>query len=259
MKNRSLFVHFTKEEHAFVERAFDWVRKAQAHDIVTTPFLDPRERDILESLVNRERDLLVQSQGGAPHAERQRVVLAPDYVVDIPMEKFGLTCFRVFTESESELKHPDVLGALLGLGIRRDKLGDIYPTKEGADLVVASELKEFFLTELQKIGRERIRIEEIEMDELSKQLEETEEKSVTVSSLRIDVVLSAAHRLSRTLSTNMIKSGKAKLNWRIVEDPSTLVNEGDMLSLRQYGRTRISAICGNTKKGRIILKISSFN
>lgn len=259
MKNRSLFVHFNKDEHPFVERVLDWIQQARKHQIVTTPFLDPREQDILESLVNHEGELMVQMNGGCKEAERKRAVLFPEYLGEVEPSLFSLAFLRITTGSGTTLSHRDVLGSILSLGIERKKVGDIYPTPSGADLVVVSELKDFFLMEWQKIGRQQIRIEEIGVDDLSKSKDKKEVKSVTVSSLRIDVVLSSAFRLSRNESTAMVKSGKAKLNWRLVQNPSTLVKEGDLISLRHYGRTKIEQITGRTKKGKIILKISSLS
>lgn len=260
MKNHSLFVHFSKEEQPFVERVFDWLYQVKkTHHIVTTPFLDPRERVIIESLVNREDELEFQFHGGHLEAERKRAVIFPDYVVEVEKEQFAISYLRVVTASQNRLTHPEVLGALLGLGIKREMIGDIYPHETGADFVTVSELKPFFLTELQKIGRERVRIEEIEMDDLTKPDEMTDVKSVTVSSLRIDVVLSAAHRLSRTLATKMIKSGKAKRNWRLAEDPAITVETGDIISLRKYGRIRVLSNEGFTKKGKIVLKLGFYS
>jgi RNA-binding protein YlmH len=52
----------------------------------------------------------------------------------------------------------------------------------------------------------------------------------------------------------LIKQGESKVNYKIVEDPSFLLDEGDLLSLRGTGRVKLIAVLGSTKRDRIKLQ-----
>ncbi|MGX9707898.1 RNA-binding protein [Laceyella tengchongensis] len=257
-EKETLFMHFRPEERIVVERALDWAWKvAHQHQTVLTNFLDPRERDIVNMVVRRQPDLNVWSDGGHADAERRRVFIAPGYVVEDP-EMFGLTYLRIEANSGKKLEHPDVLGALLGLGIKREKLGDILPHDTGCDLVAASELEGLLLVQVGQIGREHVNIRTIARDELAHPSQKKRVHAVTVASLRIDAVLAEGFRISRSKVAQLIKSGKCKANHKIVDQPDFTVAQGDLLSLRGFGRLYVESIGGNTKKGRIWLDLVEF-
>ena len=153
------------------------------------------------------------------------------------------------------LTHKDYLGGILGLGIKRSKVGDILVHEAHTDIILKEEISGFIQINLEKIGNRKVTIEEI----TSSQLEEPEifykEIKKTLSSYRLDVYLSAAYNLSRQESLSLIKSGYVKVNWEPINKNSKELIIGDIISVRGYGRSILHSVEGVSKKGRIIANI----
>ncbi len=82
-----------------------------------------------------------------------------------------------------------------------------------------------------------------------------EQRTVSVASLRVDALVSGVFRLSRAKASEAIRGGKCRVNWKVVEDPSRTLEEGDTVSLRGWGRFRVDAVEGKTKKGRFLVRV----
>ncbi|TCS94611.1 RNA-binding protein [Hazenella coriacea] len=254
----TIMAHFRQEERPFVERCSDWIERSMTrYQPIVTPFLDPREQHILETLIRRQIEVVFFKNGGFPTAERSRVVLGPDYLNEEP-ELFQLSFLRMETTSGKMLEHPDVLGSLLGLGLKREKIGDILPHDQGCDVVIVGELSEFIRMHLTQVGKEHVTLREISHEDLLIFQPVMTLRTVTVVSLRVDALISEGFRLSRTKATALIKSGKCKVNWKVVEQPSFTIQEGDMISIRGYGRLQLKTLDRITKKGRKMVEIASY-
>jgi RNA-binding protein YlmH len=255
MKREALFAHFRPEERPFAERVLDWIyRAAEKYQPVQTPFLDPRQQFIVRSLVNREPDIGVWSDGGYEGAERGRMWVLPAHFPPDELPS-GLAFLAIRPLSGRELKHPDVLGSLLGLGIKREKLGDLLLHPDGCHTVVADELANFIRLQLNRVGRETVSVEEISREDLVIPERDAIVQSITVASLRVDAVCAEGFRLSRSKASQLIKSGKCKVNWKVVDNPAETVAEQDMISLRGFGRLLVGKIDGRTKKGRYWVEV----
>lgn len=90
------------------------------------------------------------------------------------------------------LTHRDYLGSLMGLGIKRESTGDILVRKDGADIIVLKEMASFIMMNMDKAGRARLQFEEVPVSELIVPEFHRIEVTESVSSLRLDNVLSAA-------------------------------------------------------------------
>lgn len=249
----NILQHFRKDEQPFIERVFEWKKEVQDHYAPKlTDFLDPREQFIVQSIVGTNEDILVFGEGVFEEAERKRILIAPSYFVptlkDFEMKVLKLTYPSKFIQ----LKHPDMLGALLALGIDRNKFGDIRIHDEEIQFTCTKEMALYVKTNLMKVGKVKVHIEElISMEELIPQQEEWIEKSITVSSMRLDVVLSNSFNISRQKSQQLVRGGKVKVNFTICEEPSFDLEDGDMISCRGFGRFKILLIEGRTKKEKI--------
>lgn len=255
MHNQQLFTHFRKEEHSFVERALDWIyRSSVHHNEVLTPFLDPREQYILTTLVNREQnEIQMVKDGGYTNAERCRVCIFPEYLVP-GEDSFSLVYLSL--SSEFSLEHREVLGSLLGLGIQRHIIGDILPKSNGADVIIAKEMKNYVMGTLTKVGRKGIIISEIARDQLWTEQQYGMEQQAIVSSLRLDTIIAAVCRFSRTKSAQLVRLGKCKVNWQTIDQADYSVTTGDVISVRGYGRIRLDEVQETTRKGRFPIRFS---
>ncbi|MDR6224782.1 YlmH family RNA-binding protein [Desmospora profundinema] len=248
------FRHFRPEERVLAERVLDWMTLAEVrYQPVLTPFLNPREQRVATMVINRSTDLSATADGGYEGAERCRMKVLPPYVEDAD---HGLAYLSLEpAERGRDLRHPDVLGSLLGLGLKRDKLGDILPFPGGCHVVVAEELAEFIRSQLNRIGRHPVHVETIQREELIVPETRTETVSVSVASLRLDAVLAEGFRLSRSRVSTAVKNGNAQINWKTTGNPAETVEEGDVLSLRGSGRIQVGEKLGVSKKGRFLLNL----
>ena len=151
-----------------------------------------------------------------------------------------------------------MLGSLLGLGIKRQKIGDIIVKEDKCDILLHKDVESYVLMNLFKVGKEKVRVNSIDLKDVIEPEIKYKDIFSTVASLRVDSVAAAGFGISRTKASELIKSGLLQINWEYTEDPSSEVKEGDVISLRGFGRIRLEEVRGNTKKGRISIHILRF-
>ncbi|MDF2923996.1 MAG: RNA-binding protein [Paenibacillaceae bacterium] len=256
---REWYAHFNDDEKAFVDKAWDWIKRAEDHHAVKrTDFLDPRQCHILTTLANRA-DVHVRQDGGYEGAERKRAVITPDYR-DPAAEEIGIKVLAV-TSADSRfnsLDHGDFMGAILSLGIKRDRIGDIHVIGHACHILVAEEIAEYFSMNLTQVHRVGVSTTLLPLAGLTTAQVQLEEMGLSVASLRLDGIASDVWRLSRAKILLPIKAGRCKLNWKAEEDPSRLLKEGDVVSLQGFGRFKVLEIEGVTKKGRMRVRVGKY-
>ncbi|TFE31751.1 RNA-binding protein [Cohnella luojiensis] len=260
MSHREIYEHFHPDEKSFVDRAWEWVeRAAERHETKRTDFLDPRQAHILFALANRHPDAQVVLNGGGTQAERQRAIIAPDYKT-LEDEDMGIVVLDISSDDRriSELDHGDYLGALLGLGIKRDKIGDLHVSEEGCHALIAEEIGDFLIGHMKQAHRVDVRVTVRPLSELREITSTLEEQVISVASMRLDGVASDVFRLSRTKIVAPIKAGRCRVSWKPVEDPSHPLREGDVVSMKGFGRFKILEVEGLSKSGRIRVRVGKF-
>lgn len=256
----ALYDHFHPEEKAFVDRALEWVeRSAQQHELKRTDFLDPRQAEIAASLANRHPDVHIRLDGGYEQAERKRAIIGPDYR-NLDDEPIGISVLAVHGSAREhlELDHGDYLGALLGLGIKRDRIGDIHVHQSFGHIIVLDEIADYLNIHLRQVHRLNVLTEILPLAELRTIVQKLEEESLSVASMRLDGIASDVYRVSRAKIVDPIRAGRCKVNWKTEEDPSELLKAGDVVSFKGLGRFKVLDVEGVTKKGRIRVKIGKF-
>ena len=257
-KSKNLFVHFHRREHPFVERCLDWKQQViDRYQEVITPFLTPREQEILTQLMKNEPALMFRVDGGLEEAERCRMQLGLAEMIEF-QSPIPIAFLRIVSHSGKRLKHQQVLGSILGLGVDRNQIGDLYPHAAGCDLVVAEEMSDYIQFHLERVGREKVRVEEISRDQLIREEPVIQIRKVLLSSLRLDTVVSGGFQVSRKKAANFIRTEKCSVNWKIEDNPSAQVEEGSLLSLRGHGRIRLIAVEKETKKGKFFVRFGVF-
>ncbi|MEK3935175.1 RNA-binding protein [Sporosarcina sp. FSL W7-1349] len=250
----TLLQHFRKDEQPFIEMATGWVREVEnAYSPKLTGFLDPRQQFIVES-VARGAGMSVSAYGAFEDAERQRLLLYPDYFSPEP-DDFQVTVFKVrYATKFLTLEHRDLLGALLSVGLDRSKFGDIRLNQEEVQFSIANEIKDYIVVNLTSVGKAKVTVEEVpEAGDWIMAAETWKESTYTVSSLRLDVVVAALTKASRQKAAALIQGERVKVNWAVRDQPSFELQESDMLSIRGAGRFKVSAIEGRTRKDKIRL------
>ncbi|MFC5588506.1 RNA-binding protein [Sporosarcina soli] len=252
----TILQHFRKDEQPFIEMAIGWIREVEdTYAPKLTGFLDPRQQFIVESLAHGS-DLQVGSSGAFSEAERQRMLIYPDYYVPESTD-YQIALFNVkYPAKFMKLEHRDILGSMMSLGIDRSKFGDIRIWEDVVQFTVADELKDYMTANFTSIGKSKVTVEENDRPEEWLQSADTWTEDLhIVSSMRLDVVVAALANISRQKAATLIHGEKVKVNWAVRDQPAFELQESDMLSIRGAGRFKVVGIEGRTKKDKIRLSI----
>ncbi|MBR3786717.1 MAG: RNA-binding protein [Firmicutes bacterium] len=195
--------------------------------------------------------------GGYPDAERVILINLPDYA--FLENENPLTVIRATkAEGSRELTHRDYLGSLVGLGIKRELLGDILVREDGADIICMSDIAEFILMNYCKAGRTNLSLEQRDIKDLIVPARKTQMITDTVASLRLDSVAASAFGLSRGKASEAITRGIVFVNHMEVTKPDYQLSEGDRITLRGKGKAVLSEIGGKSRKDRQYIKIERY-
>lgn len=245
-----------KQIEARVKDIFTIARKNREKK--ASNFLDPGQQQIAQDVAKSFPGVELCFEGGYEEAERKILVAYPEDLREEPF-KLPLGALRITTKDPDEyLGHRDYLGAILGLGISREKIGDILVGKASADIIVKEEIMEYIGLNLIKVGNVPVSVEETSLKELLQPERPYKELKSTVASLRLDAVAGLAFGISRSKMAPFIKGENVRLNFRVVKDPATPVKEGDVISANRLGRAKIVEVGGQSKKGRTYVKVHRY-
>ncbi|WP_210363748.1 RNA-binding protein [Bacillus sp. REN3] len=247
----NLYQHFRPEEREFIDQVINWKEYVeQNYAPKLTDFLDPREQQILATVIGKHAEVKWELFGGASGTERKRAFLFPEYL-EAEKEDFQIKLFGIeYAKKFVTIEHRQVLGSLMSLGLKRGKYGDILIDGDTVQFFAAAEVAGYIGLQLESIGRAAISLKELPLEQAVPIKEKWTEMTATVSSLRLDTVMASFYNLSRQKSQLLIQHGHVKVNWTTVENPAFECGEGDILSVRGHGRAKIAAIEGKTKKDK---------
>ncbi|MDU5585029.1 MAG: S4 domain-containing protein, partial [Pseudomonas aeruginosa] len=126
---------------------------------------------------------------------------------------------------------------------------DIYIGDGICEFVVLNKDKDFVKFNLTKIKNERVSIDFKKDNILSKNKIEYIEKKGFISSLRLDNIVSEFVNLSRSKAKTLIKRRIVKVNFQIIDNPSKIIEENSLISIRKEGRFIFDNVIGKSKKG----------
>ena len=156
-----------------------------------------------------------------------------------------------------KLTHRDLLGALKNLGIVREVVGDIVIRNNVAYIFVKEDISEFIVSELRRAKHTDLHVSKT--DSLPEgELYKTEAVRVQVSSPRADAMIARAFSLSRDDSSLLFSKKLVFINGSVSESPDKKLREGDVVSVRGYGRFIYRTEVGKTKKGKLNVEIERY-
>lgn len=255
---QSIYQHFKKEEQPFINAVMDWVSQVDhTYAAYATAFLNPREQEIVTSLVQRTADLKVYFFGGTPQAERQCAMITPEYFVPAPEDYQIRVCNIEYPTKFSQLTHGQILGTLLGSGVNRTMIGDIVTKDQRWQVWVNANIADFLALQVTRIGATSVQLVPVSLEEAFVGSVECNREEYIVSSLRLDTIIASVLALSRQKVRTLIEAGKVQLNWVRITDVGQGIQCGDYVSIRGFGRFQFIQSKGTTKKGKQIVVIES--
>lgn len=246
-----------------LSRVLDRLSDAETRSIPAhTSFLSPGEQAAVEDMLRARggapRYVLF---GGFPGAERRICVFLPDWQeeADVLAAPEGpIAAVRARFPRDVSLTHRDFLGALMGLGITREKLGDLLVGEGVCDILVLREALPILMTQFDTAGRARLTLSEIPLLELRPAPQEVKTVRDTVQTLRLDAVLGSGFSLSRTRSAELIHAGRVEIDHRPCDKPDRLVSQGAVLTCRGLGKCVLKECDRLSKKGRVMIVMERY-
>ena len=229
--------------------------------VTSTGFLDTHEQALAITASRHAAGVRTFMYGGYDEAERRMLVCVPR---DLPIndeeaEEGLLRVLRVKLPAISrELSHRDYLGSLLGLGIERKLTGDILVRPDGADIFIVPGIEEFLLKELHRIGSVEVKTEAVTAGELIIPEARVEFIKDSVSSIRLDSIVSSAFRISRGKAAEAIRKGLVSVDHAECVKPDAAVREGSSIVLKGKGKAVLEEAGGESRKGRIRILIKRY-
>lgn len=237
------------ENSELLKRAGDLAERCERSGMVcATGFLSPAEQYEIKNKLGYTQCSLVFHGGGAD-CERAAAFFLPDYMTEEDLDVSEYICAMKLKAYFGDPGHRDYMGALLGMGIGREWLGDIQVEESGAYVFCMKSVMRHLLS-IEKAGRYTVKASQVELSAVPARHVETESLSFSVMSLRLDAVAAGMFRLSRTEAAKQISAGNVSLNYSECLKTDCQVKEGDIISLRGRGKGSISGVGGNSRKGR---------
>ena len=221
-----------------------------------TRFLEPAQETWARQAAARA-GARVALWGGYEDAERRVAAFYPDDGSE--PEQWPIRALRLqWNEKFASPGHRDLLGAVMGLGIERETTGDIamgtYRERPCAYLFALEEMADYIAASLESAGRAALKVSLAE-EAPALLPPEGETLRLTVQQERLDAVVAAAYRLSRSEAQRLIAGGLVKLNHLPNLHTDARLSEGDLLSVRGYGRVRLVEFQGESRRGRQVVQV----
>ncbi|MCY0870171.1 MAG: YlmH/Sll1252 family protein [Firmicutes bacterium] len=231
---------------------------------VLTDFMSPAQRAGLESLAAKV-GTSVSMWGGYPEAERVRAIFAPDADMGVERELFALGCVRVDLPSDDvgpgrqPLRHGDLLGATLALGVDRGRIGDLVFQDTRAYIFCTDPLVRFLESNLTQAGRYRIQPVAQDISRLPDMAApKIAVTAIALMNLRLDACVSHAFGVARSEADEWIRRGQVSLNHVPCTHRDGRVAAGDVIAVRGRGRIKLLEITGTSRGGRTWVSIGRY-
>ena len=274
-----------KDEELLAKRLSELSHQSFQRGIITyTDFLNLNEQSILHALPKNSLYTGYILFGGYDSAERQMAAFLPEDALSLRGRYAGIPCgrdqkdeggsagrYRYFfmdrmtvlriaplhEKYADALTHRDYLGAIMNLGLERGKMGDILIDGSAALIFIDAKLTDILKKELLRIRYTSVSVSEEDWDDFQ-YIQNEQEIRGTVSSIRLDALLSLAFSTSRSKLTGLIEAGKVFVNGRLMTSNGYHIKERDIISVRGMGKFQYVEQLSVTKKNRVCVLIHKY-
>lgn len=256
-----------EEDRLLVSKLIDKISFIEKRNsIETTEFLDIHQRGILEKVLKNIKYKNNIVYGGYENAERTMIILYPAKLETVLENNYFdynnlIQIIRIILPNElrGKYNHRDYLGAIIKTGIKREKVGDIITSIDGADIIVEKEIIQYLKTSLSELTRfSKTTFEIHNVEELNITPPKTEIINIIVPSMRIDSIVSEIIRTSRSKAMEFIENERVFINSELVTKNSKILKENDTITVRGKGRFKVKQIVNSTKKGNLVVEIEKY-
>ncbi len=209
-------------------------------------FLDPKEKKFVLSKLRKNR---IPYQVYSPYPEAEKVLI---YNGEFPkIELLEIV-------SKEKLEHREILGMLFANQILPYSYSDIIITENTHYLIALKSVADYLKIHVQEIGKKQVKFLEKELSFLEEYQPEYDSFLYHVSGLRLDMIVSKITRQSRSAVEEIIAGKEVFLNYEVALKKDICLKEGDIFSIRGYGKYLFSKICYQNKKGNMDIEILKY-
>ena len=249
-------------------RLDDMCRTAEEGTLGVSCFLSPRELHFLRDRLCRKGTPFIE-WGGYEGAERAKIFVLPEYMEDVTsaegFEDFGFDCgmaaLTVKGSGYKKLTHRDFLGSILGLGLQRSVVGDIFILDGDvprAVVICEKNAARFLCDTLVKVGSDTVSVSVTDLSEIKAPERKYSHVSDTLASARADCVVAALCSLSREKARVAVVNGLLEIDYECCERPDRTLTAPCTVTVKGYGKYRINSLSDKTKKGRLRLDADKY-
>lgn len=198
-------------------------------------------------------------EGGSPLCERMIIRFGTPDLLGYE-EKYPIQCLKIVPQAPKfaeNLSHRDFLGAIMNLGIERDTIGDIFVNDKEAVVFCLDSIAGYLIDNLEQVRHTRVKcMADAGTEKLCSP--DTEQISLSVSSARIDTVVSKLYNVARSQSLELFRNGRVYVNGRLTGNNSYALKTGDIITARGFGRFVYIGEQGQTRKGKIRIGVEVY-
>lgn len=266
MNKQDLLKDYKRQEDKIcLSQVLDKIEFSKTRErIEYTDFLDMYQISLVENFLRKISFENYQLFGGYAESERKILIVYPEKYNERMIEKnynkmLKIVRIELPEEEQGKYSHRNYLGGIVKLGLKREKVGDILVSNDGADIIVVEDFAEILRKELPSLIRfenSKIAIEEI--PNIRKKEVKIEEVSIIVPSLRLDNIVSDLVRTSRSKAAQIINQERVFINGQNETKLSKQLKLNDVITIRGKGRFVIKEFAGTTRSGRTVVKIEKY-
>ena len=266
MNKQELLKDYKRQEDKIcLSQILDKIEFAKTKDrIENTDFLDMYQISLIENFLKKMQFKNYVLYGGYEEAERKLFITFSDKYDLSMIQKNYDKIFKVVRlelpdEEKGKYTHRNYLGGIIKLGLKREKVGDILVSEDGADIITLDEFSNILKEQLPTLTRfENTRIEIKQIKDLRPKEIKIENVKIIVPSFRLDNFVSDLAKTSRSKANEIISQERVFINGQSETKPSKQVKLNDIITIRGKGRFVVKEISGSTRSGRSVVVIEKF-
>ena len=242
-----------QEETVFCKKAYSICEKAEKMRMKSfSTFLDLRQKELFISQFNKFSGIKIEFSAGYTGDSERTIACVYDEYDEVFSWDYPISVIRSEINGDDKLTHRDFLGAIMNLMIKREYIGDILIENDICYIICHNNMAPVIISELKKVRHSFVDFEYYDQPvEYTRQI--SQQKSITVASMRLDAVVSAVLNCSRNEGSVLIKQGLVSVNHLLAKRVDFEIMDEDILSIRGKGKYKISFDGSKSRKDRYFI------
>jgi RNA-binding protein YlmH len=255
MDKKSFLNAINFEDTNLLSNLYDKINLSQkiSKPIFTSEFYPPNVWKAVSDM-NKSFNVNIFTNGVFEDCERRMMCFS----IEQP-DKYPIILLKIDNKSKFEkLEHRNYLGAIMALGIKREKYGDLIIEDDSCYIAVSEEISDYILNNLSSIGRCPCKIKTVYNYNEQVIRAKFENMVINSTSMRLDCVVSSLCNISRAKAVDIISGGKVLVDYIEMHEKDRLLDTDIVITIRGYGKFKIVEQLGSSQRGRIKLSMKKY-